>query len=243
MPCMQCRCDVSILYIIKIRVKRALPFCPCTLLCSFNNIEIVKCSILPKAQSARSRAALASIEVINRCLLASGRLFRLPASGAPSARSINACQPLRGFPPPPSAWLRFRYAITPGGVRGARQSSQSQPGLLCQRLPARALQVGCAHPCLFPLSSPRAHCSHYRPSALAPHFPRLPVPALLPPRRVRPRAPLRAAPFRGGLGGGCPAPRGSLVGVFAFVAGARFRGGGSVLPPPVPPLGGAPSGC
>lgn len=198
---------------------------------------------MPKAQSARSRAALARIEVINRCLLASGRLFRLPASGAPSARSINACQPLRGFPPPPSAWLRFRYAITPGGVRGARQSSQSQPGLLCQRLPARALQVGSAHPCLFPLSSPRAHCSHYRPSALAPHFPRLPVPALLPPRRVRPRAPLRAAPFRGGLGGGCPAPRGSLVGVFAFVAGARFRGGGSVLPPPVPPLGGAPSGC
>lgn len=117
-------------------------------LCSFNNIENVKCSILPKAQTARSVAALARIEVINRCLLASGRLFRLPASGAPSARSsVNACQPLRGFPPPPSAWLRLRYAITPDGVRGARQSSQSQPGLLCQRLPARAPQVGCAHPC------------------------------------------------------------------------------------------------
>lgn len=238
---MQCR-DVSILS--RKESKGRCPFAPAHFLCSFNNIENVKCSIFTKAQTPRSVAALARIEVINRCLLASGRLFRLPASGAPSARSsVNACQPLRGFPPPPSAWLRLRYAITPGGVRGARQSSQSQPGLLCQRLPARAPQVGFAHPCLFPLSSPRAHCSHWRTSALAPHFPRLPVPALLPPRRVRPRAPLRAAPFRGGLGGGCPAPRGSLVGVFAFVAGARFRGCGSVLPPPVPPLGGAPSGC
>lgn len=156
---------------------------------------------MPKVQSARSVAALARIEVINRCLLAGGRLFRLPASGAPSARSVNACQPLRGFPPPPSAWLRLRYAIAPDGVRGARQSSQSQPGLLCQRLPARAPQVGTAHPCLFPLSSPRAHCSHYRPSALAPHIPRLPVPALLPPRRVRPRAPLRAFALPGWFGG------------------------------------------
>ena len=47
----------------------------------------------------------------------------------------------------------------------------------------------------------------------------------------------------GWFGGRLPAPRGSLVGVFAFVAGARFKGCGSVLPPPVPPLGGAPIGC
>ena len=196
---MQCR-DVSILS--RKESKGRCPFAPAHFLCSFNNIENVKCSILTKAQTARSVAALACIKVINRCLLAGGRLFWLPASGAPLARSsVNACQPLRGFPPPPSAWLRFRYAITPDGVRGARQSSQSLPGLLCQRLPARAPQVGCAHPCLFPLSSPRAHCSHYRQSALAPHFPRLPVPALLPPRRVRPRAPLRAFALPGWFGG------------------------------------------
>ena len=167
-----------------------------------------------------------------------------PSKRRPLGSVVSQCVSApAGLPAAAVSLAALSYAITPGGVRGARQSSQSQPGLLCQRLPARAPQVGCAHPCQFPLSSPRAHCSHWRTSALAPHFPRLTVPALLPPRRVRPRAPLRAAPFRGGLGGGCPAPRGSLVWVLAFVAGARFKGCGSVLPPPVPPLGGAPSGC
>ena len=122
-------------------------------LCSFNNIENVKCSILPKVQTARSVAALARIEVINRCLLASGRLFRLPASGAPSARSsVNACQPLRGFPPPPSAWLRCatpsrraafaaldsRHKANPGcSASGSRQGLRkwAAPTLACFRCP------------------------------------------------------------------------------------------------------------
>lgn len=184
-------------------------------LCTFNNLENVKCSILTKTQEARSVAALARIKVINRCLLAGGRLFRLPASGAPSARSsVNACQPLRGFPPPPSAWLRFATPSRRTAFAALDSRHKANPG--CSPSGSRQGLSKWAAPTLacFRSGSPRAHCSHYRPSALAPHFPRLPVPALLPPRRVRPRAPLRAAPFRGGLGGGCPAPRAAIKGSF-----------------------------
>lgn len=189
-------------------------------------------------------AALARIKVINRCLLASGRLFRLPASGAPLARSVNACQP------PAGASRRRRQlgcAIATPSRRSAFAALDSRhkanPG--CSPSGSRQGLCKWAAPTLacFRSGSPRAHCSHWRTSALAPHFPRLPVPALLPPRRVRRRAPLAPRGAPGRLGGGCPAPRAATEGVFPFVAGGRYRGCGSVLPPPVPPLGGAPSGC
>lgn len=116
-------------------------------------LKMLNAAYCPKCNRRAAVAALARIEVINRCLLASGRLFRLPASGAPSARSsVNACQPLRGFPPPPSAWLRCatpsrrtafaaldsRHKAYPGcSASGSRQGLRkwAAPTLACFRCP------------------------------------------------------------------------------------------------------------
>lgn len=116
-------------------------------------LKMLNAAYCPKCNRRAAVAALARIEVINRCLLASGRLFRLPASGAPSARSsVNACQPLRGFPPPPSAWLRCatpsrrtafaaldsRHKANPGcSDSGSRQGLRkwAAPTLACFRCP------------------------------------------------------------------------------------------------------------
>lgn len=122
-------------------------------MCSFNNIENVKCSIFTKAQTARSVAALARTKVINRCLLASGRLFRLPEAAPPrlgrQSMRVSPCGASRrrrqlgcAYATPSRraafAALDSRHKANPGcSASGSRQGLRkwASPTLACFRCP------------------------------------------------------------------------------------------------------------